>query len=83
VFADQINSVSIFSKLSVAKRSKAEFEKAAELDPDSAEAREALCEWYLQAPGFAGGSEDKAKALALELTQIDRMRDSSCRRKWR
>src|SRR5881227_1618087 len=37
---DQIDDVSIFSKMSYAKRLKAAFDLAAELDPDSAEARE-------------------------------------------
>ena len=74
VLADQIETVSIFSKLSYAKRMKAEFDQAAELDPDSAEAREALGQYYLRAPGMAGGSVDKARALALELAQIDRVK---------
>ena len=73
ILAEQIDSVSIFSKLSYAKRMKAEFDQAAELNPDSAEAREALCEFYLRAPGFAGGSVDHARALAAELLQIDRV----------
>ncbi len=74
VLASQIDSVSIFSKLSYAKRMKAAFERAADLDADSAEAREALCEFYLRAPGIAGGSVHKARVLALELTQIDEVR---------
>ena len=73
ILAEQIDAVSVFSKLSYARRMKAEFDQAAELDPDSAEAREALCEFYLRAPGFAGGSVDHARSLAAELLQIDRV----------
>ena len=73
VLADQIDSVSIFSKISYANRMKAEFDQAAALDPESAEAREALCEFYLHAPGIAGGSVDRARSLAAELEQIDRV----------
>lgn len=73
VLADEIDGVSIFSKLSYAKRMKAEFDRAAELDPDSADARQGLCEFYLRAPGIAGGSVDHARALAAELLQIDRV----------
>ena len=73
VLAEEIDSVSIFSKLSYAKRMKAEFDQAAALDPESADAREALCEFYLRAPGIAGGSVDHARALAMELAQIDRV----------
>src|SRR3954468_15021998 len=71
---EQVDSVSIFSKMSYVKRLKAEFELAAELDPDSAEAREALCEFYRRAPGIAGGNEEKARSLARELVQIDAVR---------
>ena len=68
---DQVDNVSFFSKMGYVKRLKAAFDTAAELDPDSAEAREALCEFYRRAPGIAGGSEEKARSLARELAQID------------
>ena len=74
VLAEQIDSVSVFSKLSYARRMKEEFDQAAELDPDSADAREALCEYSLRAPGFVGGSVDRARSLGAELVQIDRVR---------
>ncbi|HEY4080037.1 MAG TPA: tetratricopeptide repeat protein [Burkholderiaceae bacterium] len=43
---------------------KSELEKAVELDPSLFEAREALAQFYLQAPSFAGGSPEKALQLA-------------------
>ena len=51
-------------------RIKESFQKALEIDPQSFEAREALQQFYLMAPGIAGGSTSKARALA------DEVRDS-------
>lgn len=45
-------------------------EKAVELDPKHIEARWALIEYYLQLPGFIGGSEKKAQRYANELLKI-------------
>tara|TARA_R110002072_G_scaffold163357_2_gene315955 strand:- start:39364 stop:40323 length:960 start_codon:yes stop_codon:yes gene_type:complete len=46
------------------------FERAAELDPDHIEARWALVEFYIQLPGFIGGSEKKAISYANQLAKI-------------
>jgi tetratricopeptide (TPR) repeat protein len=43
---------------------RSELERAVELDPMLYEARQSLAQFYLQAPGFAGGSPDKARQLA-------------------
>lgn len=56
------------------RRSRTEFEKAAELDPKSVDARHGLIEYYSQAPGFMGGSIEKAKEQAHEIEKIDPMR---------
>lgn len=45
-------------------------EKAIELDPNHIEARWALIEYYLQLPGFIGGSEKKAQRYSSELAKI-------------
>ena len=45
-------------------------EKAIELNPGHIEARWALIEYYLQLPGFIGGSEKKAKKYSNELLKI-------------
>ena len=46
------------------------FERAAALDPKHLQVRWALVEFYVQVPGFIGGSERKAIKYANELEQI-------------
>jgi tetratricopeptide (TPR) repeat protein len=59
------------SKLGWAKKSKAAYDKAVELDPKNLKARESLVEFCRQAPGFAGGGMDLAYAQAAEIEKID------------
>lgn len=56
-------------KFGLAKRARAALERAVELDPASVEARTSLLQFYLLAPGFAGGSTSKARAQAAEIAQ--------------
>lgn len=49
---------------------RASFEKALQLNPKHIEARWALIEYYLQLPGFVGGSERKAQGYANELMKL-------------
>jgi tetratricopeptide (TPR) repeat protein len=62
---------SIFSQASLASKTKEEFEKAVELDPNHLEARMGLVQYYAYAPGFMGGSYDKAFAQAGEIRKRD------------
>jgi tetratricopeptide (TPR) repeat protein len=55
----------------MAKRIKAEFEKAVALDPTLIDARHGLIQFYSQAPGFMGGSMDKAKDQAREIGKLN------------
>jgi tetratricopeptide (TPR) repeat protein len=48
-----------------------ELEKAIELDPRNLSARFPLIQFYLEAPGFLGGSGSTAKALATNTSKID------------
>jgi tetratricopeptide (TPR) repeat protein len=61
----------LFSQLGWARKCKAEYEKAVELDPGNIDARWSLMEFYRQAPGIAGGGTDKALAQALEIKKLD------------
>ena len=56
-----------FTAIALAKKTRQEFEKAVELDTTSVDARSDLAEYYLEAPGFLGGSKDKARAQAEQL----------------
>lgn len=51
----------------MARRTKGEFEKAVALDPGLLDARDHLIQFYLQAPGFMGGSEAKAREQQREI----------------
>jgi tetratricopeptide (TPR) repeat protein len=54
-----------------AKKSRAEFEKAVELNSMNAEARTDLAEFYMEAPGMLGGGKDKALAQAEAMAAYD------------
>src|SRR5215213_4719751 len=62
---------SMLSKPGWAKKTKAEFERAVELDPNNIDVRMALISYYTVAPGFLGGSEEKALAQAAEIKRRD------------
>ncbi len=57
-----------------AKKVHAEFETAVRLNPNSAEARTDLAEFYLEAPGIVGGGRDKAEAQAEKIAALDPVR---------
>jgi tetratricopeptide (TPR) repeat protein len=62
---------SLFKRPSLAKRTKAEFEQALALDPQNIDARVDLITYLVEAPGFLGGSHDRAKAMARELRTLN------------
>lgn len=62
---------SIFGKASLASKCKDEYDLAVQLDPNLLPARFSLIEFYLQAPGFMGGSESKAVEQANEIKKRD------------
>lgn len=49
---------------------KREFERAVELDGSNLEARSNLAEFYIEAPGFLGGSPDKARIQAEKIAAL-------------
>lgn len=67
VYGQQAMSASVFKMPGLASKTKDQFVKAVQLDPQLYEARSALAQFYLIAPGFAGGSEAKARELASEV----------------
>jgi len=54
-----------------AKDGRKAIESALAIDPDNIEAREWLLNYYVYAPGFAGGDKDKARVQAEEIAEID------------
>jgi tetratricopeptide (TPR) repeat protein len=66
-YGEQAQRANVFKQAVLAKKTKAEFERAVELDPNHLEARFALIDYYLIAPAMMGGSEEKARQQAEEI----------------
>ncbi len=60
-----------FSAPGFASKARQMFERAVALDPANREAVGDLFDYYLGAPGFLGGGENKAEALASKVAQQD------------
>lgn len=73
-YGEKASRASIFSAYSLAKLTHAEFESAVALDGRNPQALSDLGEYYIEAPGFLGGSYSKAAALALRLDSLNRTR---------
>lgn len=66
-YGSQAQTASKLRLPSLASKTKSAWEKAIALDPENLEARQDIIQYYLQAPGFLGGSKDKARAMAHEI----------------
>jgi tetratricopeptide (TPR) repeat protein len=71
IYGEKADASNFFSAASLAGKTRREFERAVQLNPDSAEARTDLAEFYLEAPGIVGGGHDKARAQAEILAKLD------------
>jgi tetratricopeptide (TPR) repeat protein len=73
-----------WSALSLAKKSRKEFETAVQLDERNFSAMQAMIEFDCSAPGIAGGGEDKARPEIQKLSGLDaaegRYAAGNCRR---
>lgn len=67
----QVSQVGMLKKMSLAKKVKVHMDRAVELDPNSVDAREALMQFYVQAPGIAGGSMEKAREQAAAVAKVN------------
>ncbi len=56
---------------SLARKAKAEFERAVELNPRNLSARSDLSEYYVEAPAIMGGGLGKARSQATEMQALD------------
>lgn len=61
----------IFSKISLARKCKAAYDRAVELDPENLDARWSVMEYCRQAPAIVGGGMDQAYAQAEEIRKRD------------
>lgn len=69
--AESISSWHWLTALSLAGKTRSEFEKAVELDGNNVGARSDLAEFYAEAPGIVGGGKDKARKQADQLAARD------------
>ena len=66
-YGTQAERASKFKQPFLAKKTKSAWEKAIALDPDNIGAREDIIQYYLVAPGFLGGSKEKARQQSIEI----------------
>jgi tetratricopeptide (TPR) repeat protein len=71
VLGEKADRANFLSAYSLAKRVRAEFEEAVQLDPRNAEALASLGEFDCSAPGVVGGGLDKAEDVAAQLEKLD------------
>jgi Tfp pilus assembly protein PilF len=70
-YGEKAGHSSMFSAPGLATKTREQFELAVQLDPNYNDARFGLIEYYMQAPGFLGGSDEKAVQQAQELRKHD------------
>ena len=70
-YGDKADHSSWFSAVSLAKKTRQEFETAVRLDERNFSARQALVEFDCSAPGIVGGGEDKARPEIAQIAALD------------
>src|ERR1700722_3353835 len=68
IYGEKADRAGFLTAAGLAKKVRAEFERAVELSPNNWEARTDLADFYLEAPAIIGGGKDKARAQAALLT---------------
>lgn len=69
--ADHISHVNFIAAIRLARKTRTEFERAVELEPNSIAAQSDLGEFLLEAPGIVGGGVDKAQRVQQKLAGLD------------
>jgi len=70
-YGEKAGHASWFSAISLAKKTRKEFETAVQLDGMNYSARQALIEFDCSAPGIVGGGEEKALPQIKQLAELD------------
>lgn len=70
-FGNLAQKANAFRRMSLARHTRDEFERAVAIDPKDLDARWALVQYYALAPGYLGGSEQKAQQQAEEINKRD------------
>src|SRR5258707_4908289 len=70
-YGEKADHASWFSAISLAKKTRKEFETAVQLDAKNYSARQVLIEFDCSAPGLVGGGEEKAWPQIKQLAEMD------------
>lgn len=70
-YGDKADRAGWFSAISLAKKTRKEFQMAVDLDDQNFSARQALIEFDCSAPGLVGGGEEKARPHIQKLMELD------------
>jgi tetratricopeptide (TPR) repeat protein len=70
-YGEKADHASLFSAISLAKKTRKEFDTAIRLDGKNFSARQALIEFDCSAPGIVGGGEEKALPQIKQLAELD------------
>jgi tetratricopeptide (TPR) repeat protein len=76
-YGTQTQHASIFRAPGLARKTKKAMDTALALDPDNLDVRDDLVTYYGQAPGFMGGSKEKAHEMVLEIKKRNPYRGSA------
>jgi tetratricopeptide (TPR) repeat protein len=71
IYGEKADHVSFITAIGLAKKVRAEFERAVQYAPNSWESRTDLAEFYVEAPGIVGGGEGKARAEAEKIAALN------------
>ena len=71
VYGEKADRANFLSAASLAGKTRDEFQRAVQLDPNDADARLDLAEYYFEAPGIVGGGQDKAREQAKLIGKIN------------
>ncbi len=71
IYGEKADRSNFLTAAALAGKVRNEFETAVRLNPQSADARTDLAEFYLEAPGIVGGGRDKAAEQAQTLAKLD------------
>lgn len=71
IYGEKADRSGFLTAASLAKKARASFERAVELDPKNVEARADLGEFYAEAPGIIGGGKDKSRQQAEALMSLN------------
>lgn len=75
VYGERAARASFLAAASLAGKTREEFERAVQLNPNDVDARVDLAEFYIEAPGIVGGGQDKARAQARIIGATDPARE--------